>query len=155
MANSNLTSNYNFLSPTGFKLIINREELSNLEFFCVAANLPDLTLGEVEGNVKQNKGYFTGDVTFGGLSLTVAIDEDLMVYQELYSWIIKNRDSRKPTVYDATLVILTNHQNINKQIQFKNLFCTSVAALEFSTQSTDVEYLQASVEFRYDEFKFV
>ena len=155
MANSNLTSNYNFLSPTGFKLIINREELSNLEFFCVSANLPDLSLGEVEGNVKQYKGYFTGDVTFGGLSLTVAIDEDIMVYQELYSRITKNRDSRKPTVYDATLVILTNHQNINKQIQFKNLFCTSVAALEFSTQSTDVEYLQAAVEFRYDEFKFV
>ena len=155
MANSNLTSNYNFLSPTGFKLIINREELSNLEFFCVAANLPDLTLGEVEANVKQHKGYFTGDATFGGLSLTVAIDEDLMVYQELYSWIIKNRDTRKPIVYDATLVILTNHQNINKQIQFKNLFCTSVAALEFSTQSTDVEYLQATAEFRYDEFKFV
>jgi hypothetical protein len=155
MSNSNLTSNYNFLSPTGFKLIINREKLSNLEFFCVSATLPDLSIGEVEGNVKQYKGYFTGDVTFGGLSLTVAVDEDLKVYQELFEWIINNRDSGKPTVYDATLVILTNHQNINKQIQFKNLFCTSVAALEFSTQSTDVEYLQAAVEFRYDEFKFV
>ena len=152
---SNLTSNYNFLSPTGFKLIINRDKLSNLEFFCVSATLPDLSLGEVEGNIQQHKGYFTGDVTFGGLSLTVAIDEDLEVYKELFKWITDNRDSGKPTVYDATLMILTSHQNINKQIQFKNLFCTSVAALEFSTQSTDVEYLQAAAEFRYDEFKFV
>ena len=155
MSVSNLTSNYNFLSPTGFKLVINREKFGNLEFFCVSANLPDLSLGEISTNVQQHKGYVAGDVTFGELSLTVAIDEDLNVYNELFEWILANRDIKKPTVYDATLMILTNHQNLNKQIQFKNVFPTSVASLEFNTQTADVEYLQAQVGFRYDEFKFV
>lgn len=148
-------SNYNFLSPTGFKLVVNRERFGNLEFFCVGANLPDLTLGEISTNIQQHKGYVSGDVSFGELSLTVAIDEDLNVYNELFTWILANRDQKNPTVYDATLMILTNHQNVNKQIQFKNLFPTSVAALEFNAQTADVEYLQVQVGFRYDEFKFV
>lgn len=155
MSESNLTSNYNFLSPTGFKLIINREKFANLEFFCVGANLPDLTLGEISTNIQQYKGYTTGDVTFGELSLTVVIDEDLNVYNELFEWVLANRDKKNPTVYDATLMIMTNHQNVNKQIRFKNLFPTSVASLEFNTQTSDIEYLQAQVGFRYDEFNFV
>jgi len=43
----------------------------------------------------------------------------------------------------------------SKQIQFTNLFPTSIASLEFNTQNTDVEYFQADVSFRYDYYKFL
>jgi hypothetical protein len=83
------------------------------------------------------------------------MDEDMSVYKELYDWIMKHRDTADPIVYDATLMILTNHNLPNNKIQFTNLFPTSVSGLEFSTQATDVEYLQADVTFRYDYFKIL
>lgn len=152
---SNLTNNLNFLSPTGFKLVINRNRFANLEYFATSVTLPSLNLGIVDIAKNQYKGHIQGDVTVDDLSIRVAIDEDLSVYKEVFDWIIENRDSTNPLTYDATLIILTSHNNPNKSIRFKNIFPTSIGPLEFSTQSSDIEYLQADINFRYDEFEFV
>ena len=152
---SNLTANYNFLSPTGFKLVINRNSLANLEYFATSVTLPNLSLGQIDTPNKQYKGYFSGDVTFDDFSIRIAMDEDMEVYKELYDWILKHRDTNEPIVYDATLMILTNHNLPNNKIQFTNLFPTSISGLEFNTQSTSIEYLQTDVTFRYDHFKIL
>ena len=152
---SNLTDNYNFLSPTGFKLVINRNNLANTEYFSTSVTLPSLNLGQINVPKNQYKGYLSGDITFDDFSIRIAIDEDMKVYTELYDWMLQNRDANSPVVYDATLIILTNHNLPNNKIQFTNLFPLSVSGLEFSTQATDVEYLQTDVSFRYDEFKIL
>ena len=152
---SNLTDNYNFLSPTGFKLVINRNTLANLEYFATSVTLPGLSLGQVDTPNKQFKGYISGDVTFDDFSIRIAMDEDMKVYRELYNWVMSHRGETSPVVYDATLVILTNHNLPNNKIQLTNLFPTNISGLEFSTQASDVEYLQADVTFRYDEFKIL
>jgi hypothetical protein len=152
---SNLTTNFNFLSPTGFKLVINRNRFANLEYFATSVTLPSLSLGTIDIAKNQHRGHMQGDVTIDELSVRVAVDEDLEVYKEVFEWIIENRDSLNPLTYDATLIILTSHNNANKSIKFKNIFPTSVGSLEFSTQSSDIEYLQADIGFRYDEFEFV
>ena len=152
---SNLTDNYNFLSPTGFKLVINRNNLANTEYFSTSVTLPSLNLGQIDIPKNQYKGYLSGDITFDDFSIRIAIDEDMKVYKELYDWMLQNRDANSPVVYDATLIILTNHNLPNNKIQFTNLFPLSVSGLEFSTQATDVEYLQTDVSFRYDEFKIL
>ena len=152
---SNLTDNYNFLSPTGFKFVINRNNLSNTEYFSTSVTLPSLNLGQINVPKNQYKGYLSGDITFDDFSIRIAIDEDMKVYKELYDWMLQNRDANSPVVYDATLIILTNHNLPNNKIQFTNLFPLSVSGLEFSTQATDVEYLQTDVSFRYDEFKIL
>jgi hypothetical protein len=152
---SNLTDNYNFLSPTGFKLVINRNTLSNLEYFATSVTLPSLSLGQIDVASRQYKGYISGDVTFDDFSIRIAMDENMKVYKELYDWVLKHRDTNEPIVYDATLVILTNHNLPNNKIQFTNLFPTSIGGLEFNTQSSSIEYLQADVTFRYDYFKIL
>ena len=152
---SNLTDNYNFLSPTGFKLVINRNNLANTEYFSTSVTLPSLNLGQINVPKNQYKGYLSGDITFDDFYIRIAIDEDMKVYKELYDWMLQNRDANSPVVYDATLIILTNHNLPNNKIQFTNLFPLSVSGLEFSTQATDVEYLQTDVSFRYDEFKIL
>lgn len=152
---SNLTNNLNFLSPTGFKLVINRNRFANLEYFATSVTLPSLNLGIVDVAKNQHRGHMQGDVTIDDLSIRVAIDEDLVVYREVFEWIIENRDSLNPLTYDATLIILTSHNNPNRSIKFKNIFPTSIGSLEFNTQSSDIEYLQADISFRYDEFEFV
>ena len=152
---NNLTTNYNFLSPIGFKLVINREKFANTEYFCTSAALPSLSLGIAETNFRQFKGYVPGDVTYDEFSVRIAIDEDLKVYQEIHDWIMRNRDVKNIEVHDAILLITTSKNNVNKQIQLVNIYPTSLSTLEFNAQSTDVEYFQADVSFRYDYYKFL
>jgi hypothetical protein len=50
---------------------------------------------------------------------------------------------------------MTSHNNINKQFQFKDAFPVSLSGVDFNAQATDVEYLQADVSFRYNEFVII
>ena len=48
MATLNQTDieNKSFLSPVGFKFVINK--LPHVSYFCTAANIPDMTLGQID-----------------------------------------------------------------------------------------------------------
>ena len=55
---------------------------------------------------------------------------------------------------DATMLIY-NSKNIPKlEIKFKDMFPTSLSALEYSQEATDVEYFKASATFRYIYYEF-
>ena len=72
---------------------------------------------------------------------------------EIYDWlhdIVSTRESK----IDGTLLILSSHNNTTKEILFRDLFPTSLSALEFSTQQTEIEYLQATASFKYTYFEF-
>lgn len=62
----------------------------------------------------------------------------------------------KPSVLmsDATLTMLTNKNNPNLRVNFKNCFPTSLSGLDYTTQSTDTEQLSATVTFKYDIYEF-
>ena len=62
------------------------------------------------------------------------------------------RNETKLEVNDMIISILSNTSDTNKQIQFSNVFPVSVSGVEFSTQATDVEFLQTDITFRYDRF---
>ena len=55
---------------------------------------------------------------------------------------------------DATLMILTNKNNPKVQVNFKNVFPTSLSGLDYNSQTTDSEQLTASVTFKYDIYEF-
>ena len=59
------------------------------------------------------------------------------------------------TYSDATLTIL-NSKNIAKvEIRFHNIFPTSLGALSYDVQASDVNYLQANVDFSYMYYEIV
>ena len=59
------------------------------------------------------------------------------------------------TYSDATLTIL-NSKNIAKvEIRFHNIFPTSLGSLSYDVQASDVNYLQASVDFSYMYYEIV
>ena len=62
----------------------------------------------------------------------------------------------KPSVLmsDATLTMLTNKNNPNLRVNFKNCFPTSLSGLDYTTQGTDTEQLSATVTFKYDIYEF-
>ena len=73
---------------------------------------------------------------------------------EMFNWMKANRDSNFER-HDMILSIMTNKNILNKQFQFKDAFPTSLSGVEFNSQATDIEYLQADVTFRYNEFVII
>jgi hypothetical protein len=97
----------------------------------------------------------SGDtISYDTLSLRFAIDEDLKNYREIFDWMISNRENGLD-FSDMILSVLTNHNNGNREFQFRDAFPISLSGVEFTTQATDVEYLQADVSFRYSEFSVI
>ena len=56
---------------------------------------------------------------------------------------------------DATMTILTNKNNPVVECRFRDVFPTSLSGLSYSQNQTDVEYLTASVDFKYTIYEIV
>ena len=55
---------------------------------------------------------------------------------------------------DATLHILTSKNNANIEVRFNDVFPISLSSLNFNQQANDVDYLQATVGFKYKLYEF-
>ena len=56
---------------------------------------------------------------------------------------------------DAIMTILTNKNNPVVECRFRDVFPTSLSGLTYSQNQTDVEYLTASVNFKYQIYEIV
>ena len=61
----------------------------------------------------------------------------------------------RPLYSDATLSILANKNNPLVEIRFSDCFPVSLSGLDYTQQVSDVEYLTASVDFRYKLYEIV
>lgn len=151
-----LTTNKNFLSPVGFTLKIDAN-LANSEYFCTAANIPGITLSEVLQPYKGVNLAQTGDrMVFDDFNITFNITENMENYIEIWNWmqnIIEKKDADENYKYDARLMILTSHNNVVKEIKFQDIFPTGLSAVEFNAQEADIQYLQATVTFKYTYYE--
>ena len=115
-----LTTNFNYLQPTSFKLVVDRKNFPNLEFFAQQITHPGLIMPAAELPVRRMQSIpFPGEsLTINELSATILLDEDLKSYNEMYEWIRRNqrtnmgdqafikRGTEIPTNADITLSIL-------------------------------------------------
>ena len=56
---------------------------------------------------------------------------------------------------DAVLTILTNKNNPVVECRFRDVFPTSLSGLTYSQNQTDVEYLTATVNFKYTIYEII
>ena len=56
---------------------------------------------------------------------------------------------------DAVMTILTNKNNPVVECRFKDVFPTSLSGLTYSQNQTDVEYLTAEVNFKYQIYEII
>jgi len=187
MADTSQPTVYDYATGTQWRIAFNR--LPKTTWFCTAANIPGITLGEAQYATPMSDMFVTGDkLTFETLNITFIVDEELQNYRELWNWLVgigspvshsqwetelakgdgavrqfgtDDGDGRTKLTYeesnlysDATLIVY-NSKNIPKvDVKFKNMFPTSLSALEYSQELTDVEYFKASATFRYLYYEF-
>jgi len=82
-----------------------------------------------------------------------AVYEELRTYKVLYDWLRYNQNNATKTV-DITLMLVSSHNNVIKNITFKNAFLTQLGGFEIDSQSSDTEYCYIDATFRYDSFDF-
>lgn len=153
-----LTTNKNFLSPVGFQFKIDHTRYPNLEYFAVAATLPGIGITAVPQSYRGVNLSFTGDrLAFEDLILRVNITENMENYIETFDWMHNLVQTKTAEDYkaDATLLVLSSHNNVTKEIKFNSVFPTNVSAVNFDAQSESVEYVQMDISFAYTSFEFI
>lgn len=168
------TDNKNFLSPLGFRLIL--DKTPNVEFFCQSATLPSITGNPIEiPNINATVNYPGDKLQFEPFTIRFRVDEDMANYLELFNWMSgiyhpealdQFRNWRQPAYdlpsisktlrdkyfSDASLLILTSNNNANMRINFENAFPINITPLNFDVTQSDIEYLEADCTFRYTLF---
>lgn len=163
-------TNKNMLSPVGFNFTINR--LPSLNFFVQGVTLPGITLGSAEQPTSLRSVPIPGDrITYSEFDVNFKIDEDMTNYIALFKWIralgfpddftqYQDLDSN-PTfsgesIYsDGNIMVLSSAMNPNIRIDIFDMFPTSITPIEFNTRDTSIEYLDATVSFRFLNYDFI
>lgn len=68
---------------------------------------------------------------------------------------VGNPTADRPFYSDATLTILSNKNNPLVEVRFFDMFPVSLSGLDYTQVTTDVEYLTATVDFRYKLYEIV
>lgn len=182
-------SKLDYTSPTQFRFLIN--QLPKVEYFTTEANIPGITLSEIEyGTPLKNIPLLGDKLTYENLDITFIVDENLENYIEMHTWLtaigfpkdrkqfsefrsatsnvstntrgeskdigdVKASTPERAMYSDAMLTILTNKNNPVVECRFRDVFPTSLSGLTYSQNQTDVEYLTATVSFKYEIYEIV
>ena len=63
--------------------------------------------------------------------------------------------AERPLYSDATLTVLSNKNNPLVECRFEDVFPVALSGLDYTQQVSDVEYLTATVDFRYKLYEIV
>lgn len=174
----NQPTNLNFLGQNGFRFSIKR--LPGVNYFCQSVSIPSIAIGAIESPTPFSNIPRPGDrITYDPLNIKFKVDEDLRNYFEIQKWIegLGHPDSLSQTrelsqdinktqigntkkvgyyttyVSEATLSILSSAKNVNKTIYFEDCFPIALTELSFESTNTTIEYLEATVTFRYRKYR--
>lgn len=151
-----VTNNINFLKPTQFKMVIDKEQYGNFNYFCTTFSLPSISASEVQSNFRGHQLSMPSEVIqYDPLNVRFLIDENLENYKEMFKWFQDNKGSSKPIVSDVSLVILSSHNNGTNILRFVDAYPTSLSGVEFNTQDEGSEFLSTDVTLKYTYFEFV
>jgi hypothetical protein len=151
-----------FLSPLGYQLAINK--IPNTILNVVSANIPGITVEDSELQTPFKIIRYPDKVVYNDFVVRFKIDEDMSNYIEIFNWMLlvgrpeqfsnPNPDALFPNdIYsnyysDGTLIILNSANKPNIEVRFKDLFPVVIGDIEFTSQESDVMYLDATVSFR-------
>lgn len=163
---ADLTTNINYLQPTGFKIVMDRFHFPNLIFFATSVLHPNMSLAATPLPYRRVTAQMPGDkLTFGELTCNIIMDEEMNAYKEMYDWMeslveTPNRKpgtkeyTQRPTSADVSVIALTSHNNKTKEIKYIDALPTSLGDVSFETVAGD-QYITFPVSFTFTYFKLV
>lgn len=160
-----LTTNINYLQPTGFAISISKENYPNIQYFAQSMSHPGITIAEIDQAFPRANVPMIGDkVRFDEVSFTFLLDENMETYNEMFGWINRIVNEQFKTAGDSmlngisseadiTVTVLTSHNNANKQIKYINAFPINIGPVEFGTTNSEVIPLTFTASFKFSYFE--
>jgi len=160
-------SNRNFLSPAGFKFSL--AKTPKVDFFSQSVSIPNINLGVSIQTTYLKDIPVPGDkMDYGDLDIEFFIDENLENYLQIEKWMrslgfpesIEESIPLDPNEEDllmgarsdgSLLVYNSSFQPIAK-IFFRDMFPSALTPVPFSATATDINYIMATVTFKYTIF---
>lgn len=155
-----------FLSPLGYQLSINK--IPNTTLNVVSATVPGVNVEDTEVQTPFKIVRYPDKLVYNDFVVRFKVDENMTNYIEIYNWMNQigrpeefapqNLNALFPNdvysnyVSDGTLTILDSVMKPNIEIRFKDLFPVVLSDLEFTSQETNVTYVDATVTFRLLSF---
>ena len=167
-------SNINPLSSGGFKLTI--QKAPDVQFWCNEANLPGMSIGAANLATPFSVVKTPGEtIDYDTLNIQFLIDANMDNYHQIWNWMygigfpesydnfqdLLDSDTRglqgnaAKIVSDGTLTVLNNSFNPIRNIQFVDLWPTSINSLQLQATNSDVVYLAGQATFNFSHWKFV
>ena len=157
-------TNLNQLNVVSFDISFSR--LPGVQYFCQRISLPTVVLGETNEPSPFLNVPLEGDtLTFEAMSLSFIVDEDLLNYREIYSWMTalgfprehaqfaalqEPATGSEQTKYsDLTIVLHTNKSNPNYRVKFTDCFPTSLSSIQFDSTPTGMEPIVVDATFNF------
>jgi len=157
-ATTTLVENLSYITPSGFRLVIDSQKYPNAQYTVQTIALPDMSVSAAILNTPmRNIGMAPDKVEYSPFDLTFLVDEEMNNYKEIHDWIlglVTEDDYGNRKERDIILQVLNSHNNVCNEIQFVDAYPINLSSLPFDATTTDVEYLTASVTFQYSYFKF-
>lgn len=163
-----LSKNQNYLQPTGFKVILNRKDYPNVEFFAQSIMHPDVTLNAAIAPHSRTPVPYPGDtLNFSEITLQYLVDEDLEAYKEIYRWMLRlvnepyytqldkaigAKRNVTPSASQLTVVVLTSHNNKNVTFKYIDAFPTALGDISFEATNATAEPIICPITFAYSYF---
>jgi hypothetical protein len=151
-----------FLSPLGYQLTI--QKIPNAVLNVVSVNIPGITVEDAEILTPFKNIKYPEKVVYNDFVVRFKVDENMSNYKEIFDWmhLIGRPEQFSPpntnAIYpndiystyssDGTLLILNSANKPNIEIRFRDLFPVVLGDIEFTSQDTDVTYIEATATFR-------
>ena len=136
-------------------------DVRRTSFLVQSAQLPAMTLGEVEVAFRGRKIYVAGDRSFEGTwNATVINDTDFMIRNAMERWnngindLADNTGITTPADYQSDLTVeqLDRDDTVLKSYVFRSAYPLSVGSIDLNV-TTDNELETFEIQFRYQHFE--
>lgn len=160
--------NKNFLSPLNFNFFVRK--CPHVNFFCQSTNIPGFGLIPVATPNPFMKIQEPGDaIEYSDLECVFKVDEDLMNYLQLSSWIkglgfpesweqykelkSKPRLTEMGLKSDILVQILDSNKIPKFNINFHDAFPLNIGTFNLTTTAVDVDFVTVTSTFKYTGFE--
>ena len=163
-------ANINLLQPTSFKLVVERKNFINLEFFCQSVAHPNIDVpAAVVPYSRIGSISMAGDkLNFGELECIIIVDENMNAYVEMFNWLNRliqapqlseldrtrlKTDTRPATFHDLSLLILNSNNNTSRKIRYIDCVPTGLGNMVMEATTGDTTQITFPVTFRFSYFE--
>lgn len=150
----------NNLSAVNYKFKIDR--IPEIEYRIQDVALPSVSLGSATIPTPFTEIPTPGNLSFDDLNISFIVGESMADYLSVLKWMLEIGQPEKIGFFpnglknqfsDASLIVCNSSFTPIFSYNFIDLFPTNISSLQFTTTTTNVQYIHASASFKYTRFE--